>query len=62
MGFMAEGGEFHDGNVYHCWEKKHPSFPSYTFSEGTNWETAAVNMSVAEDAIRKSTVRVNAPL
>ena len=51
MVFMASGVVFHDGNTYHWWDQKHPPFPSQTFSENTNWETAAVHMSVAEEAI-----------
>ena len=62
MGFMASGGGFQDGNASHWWNQKHPSFPNQTCSENTNWETAAVHMSVAEEAIRKSTNRGNAPL
>ena len=62
MGFMAEGGWFHDGNVSQWWDQKHPLFTSQTFSDNTNWETADMHMSVEEEAIRKVTGRVNAPL
>ena len=62
MGFLATGGGFNDGFFSRWWDKKHPSFPSQTCSDNTNWETAAVHMSVAEDAIRKSTDGVNSPL
>ena len=62
MGFMAAGGGFHDGNVSHWWDQKDPSFSRQNFSDNTNWDTATVHMSVAEEAIRKSTGRFNAPL
>ena len=26
MGFVASGVGFHDGNDYHWWDQKHPSF------------------------------------
>ena len=61
-GFMAAGGGFHDGNASHWWDQKHPSFPSQTCSENTNWKTTNVHMSVEKEAIRKTTVRVNDPL
>ena len=32
-----------------------PSFPRQTCSENTNWDNAALYMSVDEEAIRKST-------
>ena len=46
MGFMTAGGGFHDGNVSYWLDQKHPSFTSQTCSDNTNWETAAVRMSV----------------
>ena len=45
MGFTASGRGFCDGNSSHWWNKDHPLFPNQTFSENTNWETAAVCMS-----------------
>ena len=39
-----------------------PSFPRQTCSENTNWETAAVQMSVAEEYIKKATGRFNRPM
>ena len=30
MVFMAIGGGFRDGNSFHWWEQKPPSFPSQT--------------------------------
>ena len=62
MGFMATGGVFHDENVSHWWDQKHPLFTSNTCSENTIWETAAVHMSVSEEVIKKEVGRVNAPL
>ena len=62
MGFTAIGGGFHDVNDSHWWDQKHPSFTSHNCSENTNWETDAVKTSVAEEAIRKATDRVNALL
>ena len=62
MVFVVAGGGFHDGNASHWWDQKHHLFPSHIFSENTNWETAAIHISVAEQAIRKATGRVNAPL
>ena len=60
MVFMAEGGVFHNVYASHWWYQKQPSFPSQTFSDNTNWETAAVHMSMEEEAIIKATCRVNA--
>ena len=62
MGFIALGEYFHDGNFYHSCNQKHPSFPSQNFLENTNWETADVHMSVAEEAIIKARDRFNYPL
>ena len=62
MVLMAAGGGFPDGNVSHWWDQKHPSFPSQTCSENTNWDTATVCMSVAKEDIRNATGMVNAPL
>ena len=47
MVFMDAGGEFHDDKNASQWlYQKHPSFPILTYSENTNWETAAVCMRV----------------
>ena len=62
MGFMATGRGFHDGNVSHWWYHKQPSFLNQTCPDNTNWETAAMHMSVAEDSIINATDRSNAPL
>ena len=62
MGFMAAGGGFRDGDVYHWWYQKQPSFTIQTCSENTNWDTATVRMSVDEEDIRNTTGRVNAAL
>ena len=62
MGFMASEGEFHDGNDAHWADQKQTSFTSPTNSENTNWETAEVCMSVAQEATRKATCRINYPL
>ena len=57
--FMASGEGFHDGNVSHWWDQKHFSIPIQNCSDNTNWETAAVHISVA---VRKSTDRFNDPI
>ena len=62
IGSMAKGGGFNYGNVSHWWYQKHSSFISYNCSNNTNWETAAVHMSVTEEAIIKAKGRVNAPM
>ena len=63
MGLMAPGGKFYDGNAAHwCDQTPPPSFPRQTCSENTNWETAAVQMSVAEEYIKKATGRFNRPM
>ena len=62
MGLMVSGGGFYNGNASHWWDWKNPSFPNQTCSENTNWDTAAVCMSVAKEAIRKSTGGVNTSL
>ena len=59
MGFMDTGRGFHYRN-YFCWcDQKHPSFTRQTLSKNTNWETAALHMSVAEEVIRKAPGRIN---
>ena len=60
--FMASGEVFHDGNVSHWLDQKHPSFPSQAFLENTNCETSAIHMSVEEFLLIKATGRVNASL
>ena len=62
MGFMASVVEFHDGNNSHWADQKQPSFTSSNYPDNTNWETAAVCMSVDKQEIRKATGRVNATL
>ena len=62
MVIMASGGVFNYGNSSNWWNQRHHSFPNQTCSENTNWETAVVCMSVAEEAIKKATGRVNALL
>ena len=62
MGFIASGGGFHYGNSSHQCYQKHLSYPGQTCSDNTNWDTAAVHMSVSEESIRKATCRVNALL
>ena len=62
MEFMELGGEFHDRNASQWADQKNPSFTGSIYSDNTNWETAAVWMSVSEEAISKATGRDNAPL
>ena len=62
MVFMASGGGFHDENDSQWWNQKHTSFTNHNFSENIYWDTAAVCVSVAKEAIRKATGRVNDPL
>ena len=62
MVFMASVGWGCDGNAYHWWEQKHPSFPNQTCSYNTNWETGAVHISGVEESVIKATVSVNSPL
>ena len=55
MIFMASGGEIQESENVSPWmDQKRSSFPSLTGIENTDWETAAVHMSVAEEAIRKA--------
>ena len=60
--FMASRGGFCDVNASHWWYQKHPLFTSQTFSDNISWETAIIHMSVAKEAIRKTTGRFNAML
>ena len=60
MEFMDSGGEFNDENASHWATQKYPSFPRSTYSDNTNWETADVYMSVAEESIIKATCRFSA--
>ena len=62
MGFMASGGQFHDGNASHRADQKQSSFPRWPYSYNTNWVTAVVCMIVSKEVIRKATVRVDTPL
>ena len=41
---------------------KHLSFPSLTGTNNTNWETAAVHTSVAEEDILNATGRFSTPV
>ena len=50
---MAPGGYFFDGNAAHWADQKQTSFTRSTYSDNTNWETAAVCISVVDEAIRK---------
>ena len=60
MVLMDSQGEFHEArNVSHWLYQKHHLFPSPTFSENTNWETAAVHLRVAKKFIRKARDRFN---
>ena len=63
MGFMESGGEILGSeNTPPCMKRKHSSFPSLTGTKNTNWETAAVYMSVDEEATRKATGGLNTPV
>ena len=63
MGLMTSEGEYHEArNDSHWLDQKNPSFTRLDWLENTNWDTLAVCISVAEEAIRKSTGRVNAPI
>ena len=59
MGLMEAEVIVCGGNAAHWWNQNRPSFPSHTCSDIINWETAAVHMSLKEEAIRKATVRFN---
>ena len=48
MGFLAAS---------HWWDIKKNTFTSQTFSENTNWDTATVHISLAEEVRRKATGR-----
>ena len=63
MVFMASGEEYHEAKNSSQWlDQKRSLFTSQNFSENTNWETAAIHMSVNEEATRKETGQVNTPL
>ena len=63
MGFMAPGGEIQGSENTPPWmNRKRSSFPSLPGNDNTNWETAAVNMSVDEGAIIKATDKFNNPV
>ena len=60
MRFVAPGGESNESRNASNWlDQKQLSFTRPNLSENTNWETTAVCTSVAEEAIRKETRRVN---
>ena len=63
IGFMELGREIQGSENTPPWmDRKRSSLPSLTGTNNTNWETAAVHLSVAENAIRRETGRFNAPL
>ena len=63
MGFMALGKEIQESeNASPRMDRKHSFPPSPTGTENTRWETAAVCMSMAKEAIRNATGRFNAPV
>ena len=63
MVFMASGGEIKGSENKSPWmDRKRPDLPSLTGTNNTNWETAAVKMSVDEGAIRKATDKFNNPV
>ena len=63
MIYVASGEKFRgDRNASHWLDHKHPSFISRGFSYNTKWDTAAVCIIMDEEAIRKATVMVEAPL
>ena len=43
-------------------DRKHSFFPSLTGTDNNRWETAAVCMSMVEEAIINATFRFNAPV
>ena len=62
MGFTESGGEIQGSENTSPWmDQKCSSFPSLTGTDNNNWETAAVHMRVAEEAMRKSTGMSNTP-
>ena len=63
MGFMASGREIQGSENTPPWmDLKCSYLPSLTVTKNTNWETAAMYMSVYEEAIRKATGRFNNPV
>ena len=63
MGFMALGGDFQVSENISPWmDRKRSDFPSLTGTYITNWDTAFVHMSVAEESIIKETGRFNTPV
>ena len=63
MGFMALGGDFQVSENISPWmDRKRSDFPSLTGTYNTNWDTAFVHMSVAEESILKETGRFNTPV
>ena len=63
MGFIASGGEIQGSENTPPWmDRKHSSLPSLTGTENTIWETTAIFISMAEEAIRKATDRFNTPV
>ena len=63
MGLMAQGGEIQGSENTPPWMERKRSPPtSLTGADSTNWETADVNTSGDEEAIRKATCRLNTPV
>ena len=63
MRFMASGGEIQGSENTSPWmDRKFSSFPSLNGTNNINWETAAVHMSVAKEAISKATGRFDTPV
>ena len=49
---MESRGESNDVNASNWDDQKQPSFPSLSYSDNTNWETASMLTSVAKEAIK----------
>ena len=63
MGFMESSVEIQGSENTPPWmDRKRSYFTSLNGTENTNWKTAAVCMSMAEEAIIKATSRFNTPV
>ena len=63
MGFMESGEEIQGSVHTPPWmDQTHSSFPSLTGTKNTNWDIAAVYMSMAEEAVGKATGGFNTPV
>ena len=63
MGFMASGGEIQVSKNTTPWmDRKRSYLPSLTDINNTNWETASMYTSVAEEATRKAKSRFKNPV